>query len=1233
MGFYGNITNTSNTTFQFDRIYSNRLSMDANVNNDGIFIGRYVLVEYERNAAYPVVYTKTVNGILQFYSSPNCEDITRIKFGTGNDRINENDIVKSYPQGTHETTTDGGEWPTNTDNIKFYRCIGEDTNHYAIFTEIINESELFEKSDYIINYGIDENHYKPTGENERRNYKGYDSTVWTKVSETSADGKLITKYVNIADLNSVVPTFDITEDAPTMNALTPHFDADGTNVYYKLHMQTPYGFRVKAADNKAGSDLKTIHITAGYDANNNMISKAKTEVNADIYYNNAGFDETKSSFKEANTDVIKILPTGTSGKAYSHYPDLPADMEMEKWGGDIQELSIRLPSIGNTISKVWDIIYDNNNGYGVDGGTRYRDLDWQYVIDDTTGELRETKDGGKTVDVSTVAGCINSVHNLMGQIIVGSKPEADQGKKDYIYFDGTSYWKIVDKYIYSEPISEIDNNIEYYVISDTNNIFTKGTIWNNNVTIPNGVTIGTRTIQNEWKQLDLGEHFDTLHGQILKFNHIYSEALIDSETRDDDTIVGNINRLNDIIAKFAELVPGEIMVVDEYGRMHSAEYTTAQPFTSKNYGKSINGTNSTSYGNTEDRWIQLDINTKYDNPSITIAHKHTPVNDTTTKSNKNIPVTSNGGINNDTDDDLRLYTPIIDSMGHIVGKNIETVTLPYGYKHFKTDGLSSKDVVNDLYSTVNYTSTEDVKTTNDIANSSVAHNTQDVLTINPHNKWIQTKIENTDNDGDILTIAHEIHSIDERYDSNTNLNNLSIDNENGEGNLTIYDWSYDKAGHITAKRKHTYTLPYGFKTIEVVNSTGNGAAPKSTTTKDNNDTALTTQAAETTQDTLSFKATNKWITMEAVDGDIINFGHVLSPETIKEHKSTDTSVANFGDSFNVLNFDIDEAGHITRVGQTTITTPVGTFSDTASSNNANVITSVVYTPTTGAIEIAHQDAGTLKLGTAYTANKKGALTFDGENTINDALSAIQAHINESEYTESGNQYFIDSITQVDGKIATTRKGTAGTLIVGYDTTNKLIGKDDSVNTAFDTIDKAIAKEVSDRIAADTAEATTRANADTAEKNAREAADNAEKLAREAGDQAERAALNAAIEQEVSDRDDAINAAIAGLVDSAPDNLNTLQKIVKWIDADEDGAIDLAANVAKNAEDINTLNTNLKSAAYETKETFVLKTDYDTKVASLEAIILDLTNRIATLEEKMEENHPTEASTPDEGETI
>ena len=47
MGFYGNITNTSRTQFQFDKIYSSRRVMEESMVGDGVFIGRYVLVEYD----------------------------------------------------------------------------------------------------------------------------------------------------------------------------------------------------------------------------------------------------------------------------------------------------------------------------------------------------------------------------------------------------------------------------------------------------------------------------------------------------------------------------------------------------------------------------------------------------------------------------------------------------------------------------------------------------------------------------------------------------------------------------------------------------------------------------------------------------------------------------------------------------------------------------------------------------------------------------------------------------------------------------------------------------------------------------------------------------------------------------------------------------------------------------------------------------------------------------------
>ena len=46
MSLYGNVKKIGSSTFQFDRQYNNRKEMDDNANSDGVYIGRYVLVEY-----------------------------------------------------------------------------------------------------------------------------------------------------------------------------------------------------------------------------------------------------------------------------------------------------------------------------------------------------------------------------------------------------------------------------------------------------------------------------------------------------------------------------------------------------------------------------------------------------------------------------------------------------------------------------------------------------------------------------------------------------------------------------------------------------------------------------------------------------------------------------------------------------------------------------------------------------------------------------------------------------------------------------------------------------------------------------------------------------------------------------------------------------------------------------------------------------------------------------------
>ena len=70
----------------------------------------------------------------------------------------------------------------------------------------------------------------------------------------------------------------------------------------------------------------------------------------------------------------------------------------------------------------------------------------------------------------------------------------------------------------------------------------------------------------------------------------------------------------------------------------------------------------------------------------------------------------------------------MDAAGHVVGKNIETITLPYAYKTFKTDkGVS--EVETDIFE-------DDVIIESLEETSTTADNTQDILTINPFNKWI-----------------------------------------------------------------------------------------------------------------------------------------------------------------------------------------------------------------------------------------------------------------------------------------------------------------------------------------------------------------------------------------------------------------------------------------------------------------------------------------------------------------
>lgn len=436
-----------------------------------------------------------------------------------------------------------------------------------------------------------------------------------------------------------------------------------------------------------------------------------------------------------------------------------------------------------------------------------------------------------------------------------------------------------------------------YVIEDKNGVYPYGTEWNLNATsVPEGVTVATRTEKYGVTKIpNLARTDNTIHGLILRINQILEAG--NTGIRDVSTVQGALNRLNDIIARIDKMQSGQFMIVDEYGRMHSADYSTAQAFSTTNEQKT-RGAETNAIALTEDRWISLEVSPKYNEPKFTVQHNFTKVDDTKTKANKNgaqtLETDEKDGNNHNTNDTLELYTPIVDNTGHIVGKNTETVTLPYGFKSISLDQAEDTD--------------RGQLSTN--AATVTANNTKDELTLAAANKWIRTAGTDSNN---TIQIAHEIHTPTKTEKTATDLNN-------GANTITLQDITYDEAGHITGDQPHTYTLPYGFKTITAANS---DATSTGANTINNNNVI-----ADNTQDTLALQASNKWIKLDTNTVDTVKFGHyaggftkgAANTEYGLSASKTITDLDN-GNSFIVPNFKFDEAGHIISAENQTISLP------------------------------------------------------------------------------------------------------------------------------------------------------------------------------------------------------------------------------------------------------------------------------------------------------------------------
>ena len=139
MGFYGNIMNTTKSQFSFDKIYQNRTVMEnslidefGNAISDGVFIGRFVLVDYDKeDELIRQVYDRgdDENGFL--YSDPSCRNA--IRFNSQGIQI-ENNLITGVNIGDVC-------YVVKNKNRVYYECVDskpdyEEDVEYAVFAVV-----------------------------------------------------------------------------------------------------------------------------------------------------------------------------------------------------------------------------------------------------------------------------------------------------------------------------------------------------------------------------------------------------------------------------------------------------------------------------------------------------------------------------------------------------------------------------------------------------------------------------------------------------------------------------------------------------------------------------------------------------------------------------------------------------------------------------------------------------------------------------------------------------------------------------------------------------------------------------------------------------------------------------------------------------------------------------------------------------------------------------------------
>ncbi len=382
--FYGNSLGAGNkVAFQFDKIYQTRYAMDVACASDGVFLGRYVLVEYEEDPIRG--YYNTTDH--QFYTTPGFVASSKID---GREGVIYQNLGSS--------------------GIRIFYV-------YSAATQSYTEVTSADATVYTLSYQTDMERYG----------RGYDSTIWVKIYDTSGSNPTY-RYIMVAELNTLTPNFHLTVDPPTYAPTAPYFDSSTTDLDYYLHVQGQYADYVHELEPGDASDENVVQGKVNWatlESGQTYSIVQPRSVRADIYYNKAGFDKTRH-VKSSGVDNSIGFDYGSSNRYYYNTVDRTGIWSGGTTADDLRLWHIRLPALGDAVCDLYDFIY----GYDASTGLRSAQLST------SRGDMNAS------YSVTSALGTLNLLRDLLGYIrekrttqVVGSTVTYTEADTHTLYYD------------------------------------------------------------------------------------------------------------------------------------------------------------------------------------------------------------------------------------------------------------------------------------------------------------------------------------------------------------------------------------------------------------------------------------------------------------------------------------------------------------------------------------------------------------------------------------------------------------------------------------------------------------------------------------------------------------------------------------------------------------------------------------------------------------------------------